>query len=143
MKRTANEHRDRMLRIALPVIVLALGVAIWEIAVRAENIPAYVLPSPSLILKTLIADWTLLSQSLLVTFATNAPEFVGELVSLEKPVVSVGRRLPQAARRGMREKRAGAGRRATGTRYRTRGSHRAASMTRPPRARGSRPRTGA
>ena len=32
------------------------------------------------------------SQSLLVTFATNAPEFVGELVSLEKPIVSVGRR---------------------------------------------------
>ena len=32
------------------------------------------------------------SQSLLATFATNAPEFVGELVSLDKPVVSIGRR---------------------------------------------------
>jgi serine/threonine-protein kinase len=32
------------------------------------------------------------SQSLLATFATNAPEFVGELVSLDKPVVSAGRR---------------------------------------------------
>ena len=32
------------------------------------------------------------SQSLLATFATNAPEFVGELVSLDKPVVTIGRR---------------------------------------------------
>jgi serine/threonine-protein kinase len=32
------------------------------------------------------------SQSLLATFATNAPEFVGELVSLDKPVVGIGRR---------------------------------------------------
>jgi serine/threonine-protein kinase len=32
------------------------------------------------------------AQSLLATFATNAPEFVGELVSLDKPVVSAGRR---------------------------------------------------
>jgi serine/threonine protein kinase len=32
------------------------------------------------------------SQALLATFATNAPEFVGELVSLDKPVVGIGRR---------------------------------------------------
>ena len=32
------------------------------------------------------------AQSLLATFATNAPEFVGELVSLDRPVVTIGRR---------------------------------------------------
>jgi serine/threonine protein kinase len=32
------------------------------------------------------------AQGLLATFATNAPEFVGELTSLEKPVVTIGRR---------------------------------------------------
>lgn len=32
------------------------------------------------------------SQALLATFATNSPEFVGQLVSLDKPVVAVGRR---------------------------------------------------
>src|SRR5580704_11283855 len=30
------------------------------------------------------------TQAILATFATNAPEFVGELVSLDKPVVSIG-----------------------------------------------------
>src|SRR4029079_17659603 len=32
------------------------------------------------------------SQGLLATFATNAPEFVGELVALEKPAITIGRR---------------------------------------------------
>src|SRR5215472_7779693 len=32
------------------------------------------------------------AQSLLATFATNAPEFVGELMILDKPQVSIGRR---------------------------------------------------
>jgi serine/threonine-protein kinase len=32
------------------------------------------------------------SQALLATFATNATEFVGELMSLEKPIVTIGRR---------------------------------------------------
>jgi serine/threonine-protein kinase len=32
------------------------------------------------------------AQSLLATFATNAPDFVGELVSLDRPLVTIGRR---------------------------------------------------
>lgn len=32
------------------------------------------------------------SQALLATFATNAPEFVGEMLSLDKPVLTIGRR---------------------------------------------------
>ena len=32
------------------------------------------------------------AQSLLVTFATNAPEFVGELVAMDKPLITIGRR---------------------------------------------------
>ncbi|MGH7436865.1 MAG: protein kinase domain-containing protein, partial [Polyangiaceae bacterium] len=32
------------------------------------------------------------SQALLVTFATNANQYVGELISLEKPLVTIGRR---------------------------------------------------
>ncbi|MGD0673831.1 MAG: FHA domain-containing serine/threonine-protein kinase [Polyangiaceae bacterium] len=32
------------------------------------------------------------AQALLATFATNAPDFVGELIALEKPVVTIGRR---------------------------------------------------
>ena len=68
---SSRERRDRTLRIALPIVVLALGLLIWEAVVRIENVPAYVLPAPGLILKTLVTDWVLLGRSLLVTLATT------------------------------------------------------------------------
>ena len=67
---------DRVLRIALPIVVLALGLVIWELVVRIGNVPPYVLPAPGLILKTLVADWALLSQSLLVTLTTTLEGFL-------------------------------------------------------------------
>jgi NitT/TauT family transport system permease protein len=72
----SRERRDRALRIALPVVVLALGLAIWELTVRIEEIQPYVLPAPSLIVRTLIDDWVLLSRSLLVTLATTVEGFL-------------------------------------------------------------------
>jgi NitT/TauT family transport system permease protein len=74
--RPARERRDRMLRIALPIVVLALGLAIWEAAVRIGDIPPYVLPGPGLIARTLVADRELLLQSLLVTLTTTIEGFL-------------------------------------------------------------------
>jgi NitT/TauT family transport system permease protein len=71
-----HERRDRALRIALPIAVLALGLLIWEMAVRIEDVPPYVLPAPGLILQTLVADWALLSNSLLVTLVTTLEGFL-------------------------------------------------------------------
>jgi NitT/TauT family transport system permease protein len=64
------------LRIGLPVAVLAIGLLLWEAVVQLNNIPAYVLPGPGLILRTLVDDWALLSQSLLVTLATTVEGFL-------------------------------------------------------------------
>ncbi len=72
---SAHERRDRVLRIALPIVVLALSLAAWELVVRIADIPPYVLPAPSLILQTFIADEALLSQSLLVTLHHDARGF--------------------------------------------------------------------
>ena len=71
-----QERYDRLLRVALPIVVLALGLLIWEAIVRINKIPPYILPSPSLILRTLIDDWELLSQSLVVTLATTVEGFL-------------------------------------------------------------------
>ena len=57
----------RALRIGLPVLVLALVVLVWDLVVRAFAIPPFVLPGPGLVLATLIADASLLWNSLLVT----------------------------------------------------------------------------
>ena len=73
---SANGHLDRALRIALPIIVLGLGVAAWEAVVRIESIPPYVLPSPQLVGQTLMTDRDLLFQSLLVTLRTTIEGFL-------------------------------------------------------------------
>jgi NitT/TauT family transport system permease protein len=62
---------ERLLRTGMPVVVLALGVVLWELIVRINNIPPYILPSPSLVATTLVADWPILSASLWVTLATT------------------------------------------------------------------------
>ena len=73
---SAHERRDRVLRVVLPVVVLALALAAWELVVRLAHVPPYVLPAPSLILQTFIADRALLTQSLLVTLITTLEGFL-------------------------------------------------------------------
>ena len=70
----------RVVRVLLPVVVLAAGVAIWDLVVRVNDIPPYVLPGPGAVLRTLIADWAVLSQSLLVTLMTTLEGFVAAAV---------------------------------------------------------------
>jgi NitT/TauT family transport system permease protein len=67
--------RDRIVRIVLPIAVLVLVAALWEAVVELDNIPAYVLPSPSNIVRTLIEDRALLLQSLVVTLTTTIEGF--------------------------------------------------------------------
>ena len=67
---------QRALRLVLPVIVFAAGLIAWEGVVRLKDIPPYVLPAPSVIILTLIKDWTVLSQSLATTLLTTLEGFV-------------------------------------------------------------------
>jgi NitT/TauT family transport system permease protein len=67
---------DRSVRVVLPIAVLALGVVLWGTVVRVYAIPPYVLPGPGLVLETLVADWSVLSASLVVTLITTLEGFV-------------------------------------------------------------------
>ena len=69
-------RRELVLRVVLPVAFLALGVALWELLVRSYAIPPYVLPSPQLVLATLVSDWAVLSASLAVTLITTLEGFL-------------------------------------------------------------------
>jgi NitT/TauT family transport system permease protein len=66
-------RRARMRRIegvakwALPVLVMALGIWLWDRIVVWNEIPHYILPGPGLVLQTLIKDWAILFDALLVT----------------------------------------------------------------------------
>lgn len=54
-----------------PVLVVAAMLAAWEAYVRLRDVPPYILPSPSLVLETLVTDRGILFPALLVTLQTT------------------------------------------------------------------------
>jgi NitT/TauT family transport system permease protein len=80
-EQSAPDSRSvRLVRILLPVVVLAIGVAAWEAVVRANEIPPYVLPGPGAVFRTLVNDWPVLSRSLLTTLQTTLEGFVAAAI---------------------------------------------------------------
>jgi NitT/TauT family transport system permease protein len=75
-KSTRTRSLEDIMRIVLPIAVLALGAFIWDAVVRIREIPPYVLPGPRLVWATLLADWPILSESLLVTLTTTLEGFL-------------------------------------------------------------------
>jgi NitT/TauT family transport system permease protein len=75
-----GDGNARLVRTLLPIVVLAGGIAAWDLVVRFNDIPPYVLPGPGLVFKTLIDDWNILSQSLLTTLWTTLEGFVAAAV---------------------------------------------------------------
>lgn len=67
---------ERILRIGLPILVLALAVVCWDLVVRGFSIPPFVLPGPGLVLATLISDGNLLWHSLWVTLTLTFEGFL-------------------------------------------------------------------
>jgi NitT/TauT family transport system permease protein len=73
--RRGRERLDRLARVLLPIGVLAFGILAWDLVVRIQAIPPYVLPGPGLVFATLWSDRTLLCDSLLVTLTTTLEGF--------------------------------------------------------------------
>src|SRR5260370_38305076 len=77
---------SRFRRITAPLVVGAVLLSLWEIIVRAEGIPPYILPGPLLIAQTLWTDGPTLLGSLLVTLRIT-------LAALAAAAI-LGRRVP-------------------------------------------------
>ena len=73
---SARPFAHRLLRLLLPIAVLALGIALWDFVVRYNDIPPYKVPGPRLVFATLVSDWAVLSASLLVTLTTTIEGFL-------------------------------------------------------------------
>jgi NitT/TauT family transport system permease protein len=67
-------------RFLLPIVVLAASVLGWDLVVRLNQIPPYVLPSPGAVVHTLIVDWPILWQSLLTTLLTTFEGFMAAAI---------------------------------------------------------------
>jgi NitT/TauT family transport system permease protein len=75
VQRAPDGRTLRLVRVLLPIVVFAAGIVAWDLVVRLNNIPPYVLPGPSAVFQTLIADWPVLWQSLLTTLRTTFEGF--------------------------------------------------------------------
>jgi NitT/TauT family transport system permease protein len=64
-----------------PVLVGILAILAWDIFVRVTKMPPYLLPSPFLVLQTLISDWDALFPSLIITLQITLVAFVAAVVS--------------------------------------------------------------
>ncbi|TCT45058.1 NitT/TauT family transport system permease protein [Martelella mediterranea] len=62
-----NRHGDTILKIAIPIGVLALLVGIWQTIVVIYDTPHYILPGPALVVKAFFEDWGTLAPALWVT----------------------------------------------------------------------------
>ena len=59
--------RDQFMKVIAPSIIAVLVIGGWELLVRINEIPHYILPGPGLVLESLINDWASLFPSLLIT----------------------------------------------------------------------------
>jgi NitT/TauT family transport system permease protein len=64
-------RQHSLLKVVLPLAVVIAAVSAWELYVRLSAVPPYILPAPSLIARTIVADWPILSASLVVTLRTT------------------------------------------------------------------------
>ena len=75
------------IKVAAPLVLGLLMLGLWEGAVRALAVPPYILPGPILVAETLVADWSTLLPSLVVTLeitlaALAAAVVVGGLLAV-------------------------------------------------------------
>jgi NitT/TauT family transport system permease protein len=75
-----QQPESSRLRYGLPLVTLALGILIWDLIVRVNDIPAYTLPGPLLVFSTLLQDWRILGDSLLVTLITTFEGFLAAAI---------------------------------------------------------------
>lgn len=61
------QRRDAVMRITIPTFIILAILVGWEMIVRINQIPHYILPAPSLIWKTLIDNWATLAPALWFT----------------------------------------------------------------------------
>ena len=71
---------DRLARLLAPLLIGALLLLAWEAVVRINGIPHYILPAPSLIGQELVASWSILLPSLLITLKIAALALLAAVV---------------------------------------------------------------
>ena len=72
--------RERWVRWLAPLAIAALAIGAWDLVVRVNQIPPYILPGPGLVAYSLITDWWTLWPSLLVTLKITAMALAAAII---------------------------------------------------------------
>jgi NitT/TauT family transport system permease protein len=67
MDEDTHSGAERWLRWLGPLAIAAIAILAWDLVVRLNGIPPYILPGPALVVQSLIKDFPILWPSLLVT----------------------------------------------------------------------------
>src|SRR5512145_2847285 len=65
--RDRSARIERIARVALPAAIAIATLVAWDLVVRINQIPHYILPGPLLVAQSLWTDWGTLQPALLVT----------------------------------------------------------------------------
>jgi NitT/TauT family transport system permease protein len=66
-RRARAARVERVAKWVLPLLVLVIMIIAWDRTVVWNEIPHYILPGPGLVVETLVKDWAILFDALLVT----------------------------------------------------------------------------
>ncbi|RYE71350.1 MAG: ABC transporter permease subunit, partial [Hyphomicrobiales bacterium] len=78
---TARATRsEKFLRVAIPIAMLVLAILAWQIYVVTNEVPRYILPSPTDVATAMVTDWGTLYPALLVTLRITFTALVLALV---------------------------------------------------------------
>ena len=88
----------KWLQIGAPLAVGIAFILVWHTLVVVNEVPPYIVPSPFLVMKTLVQDWGLLSGSLLVTLQiTGAALALAVVLGVALSILFVQSRLIEAS----------------------------------------------
>ena len=71
----SEERVGTLLQFAMPIVIALVALGAWEGLVRFYDVPAYLVPAPSVVAKTLVSDWPILGPSLVITLRTTLIAF--------------------------------------------------------------------
>ena len=75
-----RQRLDKLGTWLLPLIMIALGLIIWDVIVKVNEIPHYILPGPGRVWETLTADWRLMLDALSITLAITGMALLAAVI---------------------------------------------------------------
>jgi NitT/TauT family transport system permease protein len=88
----------KWLQAGAPIAVGIAFIVLWHALVVVNEVPPHIVPSPFLVMKTLVQDWGLLSGSLLVTLqVTGAALALAVVLGVALSILFVQSRLIEAS----------------------------------------------